>query len=264
VSKLPWLELLRDSFNHPRAKKARLFKWKDEEGNEHKPEEMLFPELINPNAGNPKFWKSIIQDGLEEYIRDEHRNKAIIDSDEMTRTFRMDLPEDKDLVEALWHNTIVYVDKGDNKLVSVELVGMSDGFRKEAKLPKADDVVFIKTVSPGVLAISYDDNSVELRNMNLDTICCIDYGDPMNAKWKGDKGLKELLDDENAASEIYMYLAPDDINALLVFSAEDSIISYKLKKTPEGKFEIVELLSEPKLPETEVEENAEKDAEKPT
>jgi hypothetical protein len=45
-----------------------------------------------------------------------------------------------------------------------------------------------------------------------------------------------------------MHLEPNDIDALLVMSLGEHIVSYRLRKTDQGIFEIVELLAEPKLP----------------
>jgi hypothetical protein len=50
-------------------------------------------------------------DNLEDYIRDENRNKAVMDPDEIMSTYKIDLPQDCNLVEALWHNILVYMDK---------------------------------------------------------------------------------------------------------------------------------------------------------
>jgi hypothetical protein len=56
------------------------------------PEDILFPELTDVNDGDPNYWKSIIQTNLEDYIRDENRNKAVMDPDEIMSTYKIDLP----------------------------------------------------------------------------------------------------------------------------------------------------------------------------
>lgn len=111
--------------------------------------------MIDEDSKNPDKWKSIIQVGLDDYTRDETRNKAIMDPDEIMRTYKIDLPNEVELVEALGHNMIVYVDKRLKKIGSYEFDGIKDAVQKTVNLENANEVVFIEAVLPGVLAVSY-------------------------------------------------------------------------------------------------------------
>jgi hypothetical protein len=49
------------------------------------------------------------------------------------------------------------------------------------------------------------------------------------------------------AKEVHMYLHANDIDALLVMSISEHIVQYRLKRSTDGRFEVLELLSEPRL-----------------
>jgi hypothetical protein len=78
-----------------------------------------------------------------------------MDPSELMRTYKIGLPDDVDLVEVLWHNMIVYVDKKLKKLVSIQMDGIKDGVQMNRRLDNANDIKFITAVLPGVIAISY-------------------------------------------------------------------------------------------------------------
>jgi hypothetical protein len=42
-----------------------------------------------------------------------------------------------------------------------------------------------------------------------------------------------------------MYVDPNDVDALLAMSVDNFIASFKLKKTTQGTFEVVELINDP-------------------
>jgi hypothetical protein len=48
---------------------------------------------------------------LDEFKQDEIHCKAVMEPEEMISTYKVSLPDDGDLVEALWHNVLVYVTK---------------------------------------------------------------------------------------------------------------------------------------------------------
>jgi hypothetical protein len=78
-----------------------------------------------------------------------------MDPDEIMRTYKIDLPNEVYLVEALWHNMIVYVDKRLKKIGSYEFDGIKDAVHKTVDFEKAQNVMFIQAVLPGVLAVSH-------------------------------------------------------------------------------------------------------------
>jgi hypothetical protein len=125
--------------------------------------------------------------------------------------------------------------------------------KKSKKMDKdAQKVKFIKTVSPGILAISYEDNCIDLVNINLETILRVDYSSKESQKYKGSENLKEALVNSQITKEIYMYLDQNDIDALLVFSVSSineglQVVYLRLKKSHQGTFEPVELVNDPKI-----------------
>jgi hypothetical protein len=46
-----------------------------------------------------------------------------------------------------------------------------------------------------------------------------------------------------------MYVDPNNVDALLAMSVDNFIVYFKLKRTHEGTFEVVELMNDPKVPE---------------
>jgi hypothetical protein len=89
---------------------------------------------------------------------------------------------------------------------------------------------------------------LDLIDVNLDTILHLDFSDVKSQDYKGASELKEFLTDGGSAEEIYMHLEPNDVDALLIFSNKNHIVNFRLKKTHEGTFEVVELLAEPLPP----------------
>jgi hypothetical protein len=61
-------------------------------------------------------WKSILQANLEKYKTDEDQFKSVLEREEITRVYKLDLPEDSKLMDAVWHNMIMFVNKTQNRL----------------------------------------------------------------------------------------------------------------------------------------------------
>jgi hypothetical protein len=59
--------------------------------------------------------------------------------------------------------------------------------------------------------------------------------------------LIESLKQQVKAKEIHMYVDPNDLDALLAISTGQIIAYFKLKKTHQGTFEVVELMNDVRI-----------------
>jgi hypothetical protein len=110
--------------------------------------------------------------------------------EEVKRIYKLDLPEEVNLMDSVGHNMIMFVDKAEGKLTSAEFNGVKEVTKHSRTLKDAQNVSFIKSVQIGTLAIVYKNNKIELINMKLETVLHIDYSSLASQDYPGSLELK--------------------------------------------------------------------------